>query len=68
METSTLEHRYGLPRSNGLPWTDENRARVASGFKDGQKIEQLAAALERARTAIHAELVRQALVEPIATR
>jgi len=58
----------GLPRNAGLPWTDDDRERAASGFKDGRTFEELATALERTRTAIHAELARQGLVEPIATR
>ncbi len=56
----------GLPGNAGLPWTDDDRARVASGFEDGRTLTELAAALERSRSAIHAELVRQGLVEPVA--
>jgi predicted transcriptional regulator len=66
-EKRQLNVERGLPRNTGLLWTEEDRARVASGFKDGQTIEQLATALERSRTAIHAELIRQGLVEPIGT-
>ena len=56
----------GLPRNAGLPWIDDDRARVASGFKDGHTLDQLATALERSRAAIHAELIRQGLIEPSA--
>lgn len=56
----------GRPRNAGLPWTDDDRGRVAAGFRDGGSIEDLAAQLERSRAAIHAELIRQGLVEPVA--
>ena len=56
----------GRPRNAGMPWTDDDRSRVASGFQSGETIEELASKLERSRTAIHAELIRQGLVEPIA--
>ena len=58
----------GLPPNAGLPWTDEDRDRASSGFRDGQSLGQLAGALQRSRTAIHAELIRQGLVEPVVTR
>jgi len=58
----------GLPGNTGLLWTDEDRARVASGFENGEPIEALAAELERTRAAVHAELIRQGLVEPVAAR
>jgi len=57
----------GLPRNAGLPWTDDDRARVVSDFKGGRTLEQLATALERSRSAIHAELIRQGLVELVGT-
>ena len=56
----------GKPRNAGLPWTDEDRSRVASGFREGETLEALASTLERSRAAIHAELIRQGLVEPVA--
>lgn len=54
----------GLPGNAGLPWSDEDRAKVASGFGDGQTIEVLAAQLERTRSAIQSELIRQGLMDP----
>jgi hypothetical protein len=54
----------GRPANAGLPWTDDDRATVASGFQKGQSIEEMATALERSHGAIHAELVRQGLVSP----
>ncbi len=58
----------GLPRNAGLSWTEEDRARVATGFEKGEPLEALADAVGRTRTAIHAELIRQGLVEPVAAR
>jgi len=55
---------HGRPRNAGLPWNDDARALVASGFQDGKTVEELAEALERSRGAIHAELIRQGLVSP----
>jgi hypothetical protein len=54
----------GRPRNYGLPWADDARSQVATGFEDGKTIEELAATLERTRGAIRAELIRQGLVEP----
>jgi hypothetical protein len=54
----------GRPLNAGLPWTENGRTRVAEDFRGGKNIEELANALERSRGAIHAELVRQGLVEP----
>jgi hypothetical protein len=54
----------GRPRNYGLPWTDDTRSQVASGFEDGKAIEELAATLERTQGAIRAELIRQGLLEP----
>jgi hypothetical protein len=54
----------GRPRNAGLPWTDEDRATVATGFGGGTTIEELAGQLDRSRGAIHAELIRQGLVSP----
>lgn len=55
----------GRPRNAGLPWTEEDRAKVASGFGDGQTNQELATALERSRAAIDAELIRQGLMSPV---
>ena len=54
----------GMPRNAGLPWSDEDREAVASGFKSGKTIRQLATALERSLTAINSELIRQELISP----
>jgi len=54
----------GKPGSSGLPWTEEARALVKSGFRDGMTIEKLAASLERSSAAIVAEVIRQDLVPP----
>lgn len=56
----------GRPTNAGLPWSDADRSRVATGFQKGETIEELAATLERSRAAIHAELIRQGLVPPVA--
>ena len=54
----------GRPKNAGLPWTEEDRTTVASGFGDGKTIGELAGVLDRSRAAIHAELIRQGLVSP----
>jgi hypothetical protein len=54
----------GMPRNAGLPWSDEDRDAVASGFKNGKTIRELATAMERSLTAINAELIRQELISP----
>jgi hypothetical protein len=54
----------GRPKNAGLPWTEEDRTTVASGFGNGQTIEEMAGLLDRSRAAIHAELIRQGLVSP----
>jgi len=54
----------GRPTNSGLPWTEEDRTIVRSGFRDGTAIEKLAAKLERSRSAIVAEVIRQDLVPP----
>jgi hypothetical protein len=56
----------GRPRNTGLPWSEEDRSRVASGFQSQQTIGELASTLGRSRSAIHAELIKQGLVEPVA--
>jgi len=55
---------YGRPRNAGLPWSEEDRAAVASGFEEGKQFGELAVALERSSGAIRAELIRQGLVPP----
>ena len=53
----------GRPRNAGLPWSENDRTHVAEEYRGGKTIEELANTLERSRGAIHAELVRQGLVE-----
>jgi hypothetical protein len=53
--TRTHEQRQqkvgvGQPRNAGPPWSDEDRSLVASKFRDGTNMEELAATLERSRT------------------
>jgi len=54
----------GRPMNSGLPWTEEDRAIVRSGFQEGLTIEKLAATLGRSSGAIVAEVIRQDLVPP----
>ena len=54
----------GRPMNAGLPWTEEDRDAVASGFRGGKTIKELATNFERSLGAIHAELVRQELISP----
>lgn len=54
----------GRPGNSGLPWTEEDRALVRTGFQDGTAIEKLAVTLERSSAAIVAEVIRQDLVPP----
>jgi hypothetical protein len=54
----------GMPRNAGLPWSEDARAAVADGFRNGRTIRELATELERSLTAINAELIRQELVSP----
>jgi hypothetical protein len=54
----------GRPMNAGLPWTDDDRALVRSGFQDGMTVEKLAATLARSSAAIVAEVIRQDLVPP----
>ena len=54
----------GRPGNSGLPWTEDDRALVKSGFREGMSVENLAAKLERSRSAIVAEVIRQDLVPP----
>jgi hypothetical protein len=66
-ERRRLNLEHGRPKNAGLPWTDEGRAQAALGFRNGKSIGELAAALERSRSAIHAELIRQELVASVAS-
>jgi len=52
----------GRPMNAGLPWTEEDRAVVRSGFQDGMTIEKLASTLGRSSGSIVAEVIRQDLV------
>ena len=52
----------GRPRNSGLPWTEEDRSLVKSGFKEGLAVEKLAETLGRSSGAIVAEIIRQDLV------
>lgn len=54
----------GIPRNAGLPWSEQDREAVASGFKQGKTLKDLATAFERSLTAINAELIRQELISP----
>jgi len=68
--TKSVEERrqenveVGRPMNAGLPWTDDDRALVRSGFQDGMTVEKLAATLARSSAAIVAEVIRQDLVPP----
>lgn len=55
----------GRPKNAGLPWTDELRAEVAKKFKRGETLQNLAQYFERTSGAIHSELARQGLVDPV---
>ena len=55
---------FGRPGNAGLPWSEDDRTAVASGFREGRTISALAASVERSSGAIHAELIRQGLVSP----
>ncbi len=52
----------GLPRNTGLPWTEAARTTVATSYRQGKSIEQLAGAEERSKSAILAELKRQGVI------
>ena len=54
----------GRPMNSGLPWSDEDRALVASEFQKGTTIEKLADTLGRSSSSIVAEVIRQDLVPP----
>jgi len=52
----------GRPGNSGLPWTEHDRALVASGFREGMTVKKLATMLERSTASIVAEVIRQDLV------
>jgi hypothetical protein len=52
----------GRPMNSGLPWTEEDRAAVRSGFQEGATVAELAAALGRSSGSIVAEVIRQDLL------
>jgi len=54
----------GRPINSGLPWTEEDRVIVKSGFQDGTTVENLAATLGRSSSSIVAEVIRQDLLPP----
>jgi len=55
---------FGRPMNSGLPWTEEDRAIVRSGFQEGTTVEKLAATLGRSSGSIVAEVIRQDLLPP----
>ena len=55
---------FGRPKNSGLPWTDEDRALIRTGFQEGMAVEKLAGTLDRSSGAIVAEIIRQDLVPP----
>lgn len=69
-EPETVEEKQqanvdlGRPKNYGLRWSAEDREKVASKFKTGSSIADIASELERSQGSIHGELVRQGLVEP----
>lgn len=52
----------GKPRNAGLPWTDELKKELATMFKGGKPVSDLAHAFERTEGAIILELERQGLI------
>jgi len=53
----------GRPKNAGLVWTDELKMEVASKFRNGSSIDELAKYLERTKGAIVSELEKQGLIE-----
>ena len=53
----------GRPKNSGLPWSKEQRNEIASLFKQGKSIEELANCFERTQGAITSELRHQGLIE-----
>ena len=66
----TIEERrkdnleIGRPMNAGLPWIEEDRTIVRSGFQEGTSIKKLAATLGRSSASIVAEVIRQDLLPP----
>ncbi len=54
----------GRPKNSGLPWSEEDRALLRSGFQEGTAVKKLATTLARSSGAIVAEIIRQDLVPP----
>ena len=52
----------GKPGNSGLPWTEQDRALVASSFQEGMTVKKLATMLGRSTASIVAEAIRQDLV------
>jgi len=52
----------GKPGNSGLPWTEQDRALVASSFQEGMTVKKLATMLGRSTASIVAEVIRQDLV------
>jgi len=52
----------GRPANSGLPWDDESRKYVASGYNSGVSVEVMASKLLRSTGSIIAELQRQELI------
>ena len=53
----------GKPRNAGLAWAEELKQEVATLFKEGQSIEELAQYFERTKGAILSELMHQGIIE-----
>ncbi len=53
----------GLPANAGLPWRDDERAILISGFEDGLSLADLADNHERTAGAIRSELKKQGLID-----
>lgn len=60
MEENIANNR---PRNAGLPWTKENRKKLAKQFGEGLSLHDLANEFERTPGAIQSELVRQGLMD-----
>ena len=53
----------GRPRNAGLPWTGELKEEVATMFKNGRSIDELAEYFERTSGAILSQLMHQELID-----
>lgn len=56
--------KAGRPRNAGIRWTDGQRDDLATRFREGATVDELARHFERSRGAINSELDRQGLSEP----